>query len=77
MSDCGCRYGANQYAAWYSMCEKHHAQLSKIAGGKGISVEQALEDAIRDYLNQIDALTLGGVRWRDAWPPRREDAATS
>lgn len=53
MTTCGCRYGANQFSAWFTPCEKHDTIITTVARIKGVSREDFLAEAVRIYTDRI------------------------
>jgi hypothetical protein len=51
--ECGCRYWANQYAAGFSMCELHAAELKMVADWKGITVQEAFDEALEAFFTRL------------------------
>lgn len=56
---CDCRFWGNQHGHGYTFCERHGAWMEHIARAKGITVQEAFDEAIRNYVDVLSALGKG------------------
>jgi len=53
MTECGCRFWANQHAAGFVMCEKHGALMAVVASAQGITVQEAFDRALDEKFARL------------------------
>lgn len=53
MTECGCRYWANQHGAGFVFCWDHGQTMQQVADARGISLQDAFDEAMDSFLEAV------------------------